>query len=267
MQTTLEAALDAARRGWPTFRLGYKQKIPLPGSRGFHDATTDEALLHYWFDGTEYNIGLATGGKSKLLVLDVDWDKKGHESIQSLQEKYGALPKTAAVLTGKGKHYYFRMPADVDIHPSAGKVGQGLDIRGTGGYVVYPPSLHPNGNVYEWEDSTSGFCPMGIDHPPAWLVALTTADTPSFQVAQTLTGNYIPQGQRNVAATSVAGFFRRYGFEYEQIAAQLRVLPFENPLSEAEIRVIAGSATRYEKESTFGDGSYNYDVRNLEKDL
>ena len=262
METTLEAALNAASRGWPTFRLGYKQKIPLPGSKGFHDATTDEGTLRDWFTGTQFNIGLATGGDSHLLVLDIDEDKDGYDSINALQEKHGALPETMTVYTGKGRHHYFKMPAHVDIHPSAGKVGIGIDIRGTGGYVVYPPSLHPNGNYYKWNE-----CIETIADTPAWLIALTNASTPSFQVAQTITGNYIPQGQRNAAAISIAGFFRKYGFEYEQIAAQLRVLPFENPMTEAEIRTVAGSATRYEKERDFSGSTYNYDVTNLEKEL
>ena len=262
MQTTLEAALYAASRGWPTFRLGYKQKIPLPGSKGFLDATTDEGTLREWFAGTQFNIGLATGGESKLLVLDVDGDKEGYGSIKNLQEQYGQLPATMSVYTGKGIHYYFRMPTHVDIHPSAGKVGAGLDIRGTGGYVVYPPSLHPNGNYYTWSQEIET-----IADTPHWLIELTSSKIPNFRVTPTLKGNYIPQGQRNAAAISIAGFFRRYGFEYEQIAAQLRVLPFENPMTEEEIRVIAGSATRYEKESTFSDSSYSYDVTNLEKEL
>ena len=262
MQTTLEAALDAASRGWPTFRLGYKQKIPLPGSKGFHDATTDEGTLTEWFAGTQYNIGLATGGASCLLVLDIDGDKEGYESIESLQRKYGKLPETATVFTGKGLHHYFRMPAHIDIHPSAGKIGVGLDIRGTGGYVVYPPSLHPNGNYYTWNGIEHG-----IADTPSWLVELTSAKTPSFHTTPTITGNFIPQGQRNAAAISVAGFFRRYGFEYEQIAAQLRVLPFENPMTEEEIRTVAGSSTRYEKEHTFGEGSYNYDITTLDEEL
>ena len=262
MQTTLEAALDAASRGWPTFRLGYKQKIPLPGSKGFHDATTDEVTLREWFTDTRFNIGLATGGRSGLLVLDVDGDKEGYKSISDLQEQHGVLPGTMSVYTGKGIHYYFGMPAHVDIHPSAGKVGAGLDIRGTGGYVVYPPSLHPNGNYYVWNGEIET-----IADTPSWLIELTSSKIPNFHTTTTPAGNYIPQGQRNVAAISIAGFFRRYGFEYEQIAAQLRVLPFENPMTEEEIRVIAGSATRYEKESTFSDRSYTYDVMNLEKEL
>ena len=273
MTTTLEAALDAAGRGWPTFPLGYKQKIPLPGSKGFTDATTDESILTDWFERTDYNIGLATGkhpkGKSELLILDVDWISHGHESLQALQEKHGELPQGASVLTGRGRHYYFNMPDGIDIHNSAGKVGNGLDIRGTGGYVVYPPSRHPNGNVYEWEENGfDWFSPYSrMVEAPSWLVALATAETPSFQTLKTVKGNYIPQGQRNAAAISIAGFFRRYGFEYEQIAAQLRVLPFETPMTEAEIRTVSLSATRYEKEREFSATTYNYDITNLEKEL
>ena len=257
----LGAALDAANRGWPTFRLSYRQKIPLPGSRGFHAATTDVETLRQWFASGDMNIGLATGGRSRLLILDIDGNHGGFEAIESLQGENGALPQTATVRTGSGWHLYFRMPDGMDIPPSAGKVGVGIDIRGTGGYVVYPPSIHPNGHLYAWAGNTESIAPA-----PEWIVD-RTQKKPTATEKPKIEGSYIPLGQRNQAATRVAGFFRRFGFDSHQIEAQLRILPFEEPLADSEIRLIAWSISRYSKEHDFSGSEYNVDITNLEEEM
>jgi hypothetical protein len=63
---------------------------------------------------------------------------------------HGPLPETPVVLTGGGgKHYYFRHPGGY-IKSVAAALGPGLDIKGEGGFVVAPPSLHASGRRYEW---------------------------------------------------------------------------------------------------------------------
>src|SRR5262249_7331803 len=66
----------------------------------------------------------------------------------------------------------FKMP-DASIRNSAGKLGPGLDIRATGGYVLAPPSVHPSGRRYEW----SVDCANAIAAAPAWLLQIIAAPT------------------------------------------------------------------------------------------
>ncbi len=57
------------------------------------------------------------------------------------------VPLTPRCETGSGMHYYFKHPGG-EVRNSAGRLGPGLDIRADGGYVVAPPSRHPNGRTY-----------------------------------------------------------------------------------------------------------------------
>jgi hypothetical protein len=112
------------------------------------------------------NIGLATGTPSGLFVVDVDADD-GRKTFANIEDKYGKLPQTISVITGRnagGEHLYFRLGGH-RVRNSAGLFGAGIDIRGTGGYVLLPPSVHPSGRVYRWSvDSADGFAAA-----PEWL--------------------------------------------------------------------------------------------------
>lgn len=116
---------------------------------GWKIATTDSEQIKEWFDnGLRRNIAIATGAISGLFVLDVD-GRAGEDSLQKLEAKYGVLPATVSVITGRGRHLYFKSPPE-KILCSAGKLGQGLDVRGDGGIIIAPPSLHQNGKRYAW---------------------------------------------------------------------------------------------------------------------
>src|SRR5262249_41150297 len=82
----------------------------------------------------------------------------------------GPLPPTLVSTTGKGRHLWFRI--DAPIPCSVGKIAPGLDIRGDGGYVAAPPSVHPNGAIYRW---TTDHAPATA---PAWLVRLAQQPKP-----------------------------------------------------------------------------------------
>jgi hypothetical protein len=78
-----------------------------------------------------------------------------------MERTHGILPATWRALTGGGgEHVYFSAPA-TEIRNSSGHLGPGLDIRGVGGYVVAPPSLHKSGRRYAWNvDFHPDECPL-----------------------------------------------------------------------------------------------------------
>jgi hypothetical protein len=106
---------------------------------------------------------------SGVFVLDADGNT-GAVNLAELERARGPLPETLVSTTGKGRHYWFR--TDAPIPCSIGKIAEGIDIRGDGGYVAAPPSIHPNGAVYRW----------ATDLPPAtapdWLVRLAQQPKP-----------------------------------------------------------------------------------------
>jgi Bifunctional DNA primase/polymerase, N-terminal len=153
--TPVEAALIyAERRGWPVFPCqwqGAGRKRPLIAG-GFRDASTNRAQIERWWRRWPLAlIGLATGQRSGVVVLDID-RKGGIEGFDTLDEIGAAiLPVTPIVHTGSGgSHLYFRAPDD-EIRNTAGArgrgLGVGLDIRGDGGYVIAPAPR----SGYRWD--------------------------------------------------------------------------------------------------------------------
>lgn len=162
----LDFALQFAARGWPVFPLAPKEKKPMEGSRGFLDASTNERILNRSWDNTpDANIGLATGKTAGFWILDIDGEK-GSKSLTQIETEIGSLPETLESKTGNGgRHLFFKWPAAREIRNKQ-DLRPGIDVRGEGGYIVAPPSIHPNGQAYEWPygDQT----PI-IDAPPALL--------------------------------------------------------------------------------------------------
>jgi hypothetical protein len=143
-------ALAYARHGWSVFALVPRGKVPLAGSRGHHDASSDpEVIGSWWTANPQANIGLATGERSGVWVLDLD-GPDGEASWRELVDRHGGVePRTLCALTGRGRHLYFHCPDELTIRSCAG-LRPHLDVRGDGGYVVAPGSTHPSGARYAW---------------------------------------------------------------------------------------------------------------------
>jgi predicted P-loop ATPase len=139
---------------------------------GVKDATTNAAQIErWWSQWPDANIGIAT---DDLTVVDVDVSngKPGEASLRALEAKHGPLPQTFKVKTGSGGwHYYFRGAG----RNSAGKLGPGIDTRGTGGYVIAPPSVHVSGGRYELEAVAPARDP--IAPVPEWIAAALRTKT------------------------------------------------------------------------------------------
>jgi len=157
--TLLKAALAVARNGKPVFPCKPGGKEPLT-RRGHIDATTDPRKIHMWWKRwPNANIAVPTGGRSGVLVVDVDHPA----SLDALEAKHGKFSETRTHSTGSGgMHLIFAYPEGSGIRNSAGKLGEGLDVRGEGGYIIVPPSR------------TTG--PYGV------LDALPLADTPPWLI-------------------------------------------------------------------------------------
>jgi hypothetical protein len=135
---------------------------------GLRDASTDPAQIQaWWATWPNANVGVIT---RDLVVVDVD-GTHGRQALAALQRAHGPLPPTLTALTGRGMHLYFRAGAH-RIPTSAGRLGAGLDVRGRGGYVVAPPSLHADGHRYRW---IARHRPAPL---PRWLAGLLTAAAP-----------------------------------------------------------------------------------------
>ena len=81
-------------------------------------------------------------------MLDIDGDD-GEASLRKLEAEHGALPDSVESITGKGRHVWFRINGS-PIRNSASTIAPGIDVRGDGGYVLAPPSIHPSGKAYAW---------------------------------------------------------------------------------------------------------------------
>jgi len=90
---------------------------------------------------------MATGQASGVFVIDVDGDA-GKASVNKWIIEGMMLPPTLTVKTSKGWHLYFRVPVGVVVGNSQGTLANGIDVRGDGGYVMVPPSVHASGVKY-----------------------------------------------------------------------------------------------------------------------
>jgi hypothetical protein len=225
---------EAATRGWLLLPLHERGKTPL--LRGWQQAAThDLRQIETW--RTQYrncNWGMATGPGSGVFVLDVDGEL-GAAALRSLQAKGNELPQTLVVSTGNGAHYYFRWPEGQIVRNSTGKLGERLDVRGDGGFVVIPPSIHPNGAPYAYTEQRP------IADAPRWL--LDRIALPAHAGISVLR-----EGHRNDGLTRYAGACRRKGATHVELE---RLLLTENlrrcrpPLQHTEVLRIAASIARY----------------------
>ena len=138
--------------------------------RGLQDASVDACTVRAWWQRMpEANVGVRTGRVSGLAVVDLDGEE-GVQSIRALVGEHGRFPAVWARTGSGGWHAYLRHPGK-RVACSSGRLGSGIDVRGDGGYVVAPPSLHASGRRYAFRSGLGSSLPV----PPEWLTELLTA--------------------------------------------------------------------------------------------
>lgn len=156
-----KAAEEYAKSGWYIFPLKPRGKEPLT-AHGLNDATNNIETIRRWWEATpEANVGLNVG-KSRLVVFDLDMGD-GEDGISAWAEIEGGFgieqTSTSFTPTG-GQHKLFANNIQADLRNTQDRPARGIDIRANGGYIVLPPSIHPNGKPYQWSDSTSTIAPL-----------------------------------------------------------------------------------------------------------
>ena len=207
---TFEAA---ARRymaaGWPVFVLG-RSKRPVancsacrqarPGHdragcgcltcHGFYAATLDPARLAAMLRRVPGGLlAIRTGRASGLCVIDID-PRNGGQPDPAL------MAPTATVATGGGGwHLYYRHPGTPTLPALPGRAG--IDVKGDGGYVAAPPSVHPGtGQRYRWVGGRDV-----AEMPPALRAALTPPRPPAADpAAMALRGPVGPRGAGGISS-------------------------------------------------------------------
>lgn len=249
---TFAAALDYAAHGLPVFPVRQNKAPYTP--RGFKDATCDEATIREWWQKLPgAGIGIPTGVASGWLVLDVDPRHGGGAAVARLLEEYGDLPETLLVETGGGGyHLIFEYPELAALGNSRGRLPEGIDVRGEGGYVVAPPSVLASGKPYRRRNDAE---PAPV---PDWLIRLLTEEKPVTALpsasprSQAKCGAgislVIAEGGRNAALFRIGTSLRGKGAELPEIEAELLDINAQRcspPLPESEVLKVARSAVSY----------------------
>lgn len=205
------------------------------------------------------NVAVICGAVSNLVVLDVDTE----DGYRFLKENGYVIPPTPRTQSSPGKgHFYFQHPG-FPVKNMIRKV-PGIDIKGDGGYVVAPPSIHPSGSTYAWLEA---FHPnkTPVAPCPPWLLDLIDRDdgksTPEPASKKSAlhsdddeviddthwVTDYLRQGfsegQRNDAATKLAGHFIGMGNPPDRVIEILLLWDIRNdpPLGEKEISQVVKS--------------------------
>lgn len=177
----LEAVTAYREKGIHTFPLS-RDKIPLVTEWNDHDFSLEQHRV----DGFS-GIGTCPGRwADNVMVFDID-GAKGRESWAKCVEKYGPLPDTYTVTTGRvdgGTHLYYKVPDGLYVKSTASKFTKKVDLRGTRGQAVLPPTVHRSGKQYQWHWAGNPVDMVDPDKipllPEAWVKALIDTDNAYF---------------------------------------------------------------------------------------
>ncbi len=229
-----------------------------------------EETLELFEGKIDPNLCIVCGRVSGVIVLDIDdldkfkaWLREKGKSLKDL------LSMASVIRTGKGFHVWFRHPTEeigVRRFPE-----YGFELRGAGGIVIVPPSLHPSGGIYwplhlkerSFEGLISWLENLILPEVPSWLLEVVKedekrairyeADTPTLEgteltpeTAQKLQAllkehlfSFWIEGYRHELACGISGWLARLGIPREIVEAVIEEIVHETGDPELQDRLQA----------------------------
>ena len=204
--TLLDRARSYLSRGFSIIPVIKGTKRPALSSwKEFQERRVTDEEVNAWFgNGSRNGIGIVTGVISGIAVVDLD----SPEAVAFA--KAHDFPPTPLVKTGKGYHAYYRYSAGVRNFQKRDDL-PGIDLRGDGGFVVAPPSVHVSGNRYQWVEG------KGLDDlPMAELPSKIMAQRPEDKTRLVNLYKGVARGSRNDALARLAGSWAKNGLPFDQ---------------------------------------------------
>ena len=206
MPSCLETALDLARRGLcvipvPRPRPGATPntvgdgKVPAIEWTPYQDQLATEDEIRKWFT-TEQNIAVVTGAISGVVVVDAD----SLAAVQWIRRRLTYTPWQTR--TSRGFHLWYQHPGARVGNRACIDTGHGrleIDLRGDGGFVIAPGSLHASGARYEFAGDWSV---DRADLPhfwPGWLARPARPHTSAVPRSRP-TGDLVNRARKYLAA-------------------------------------------------------------------
>ncbi|MCE9561573.1 MAG: bifunctional DNA primase/polymerase [Planctomycetes bacterium] len=206
---------------------------------GGKDATTDAEKLKLWFPSSAVNVGIRV---ENFVVLDIENRNGGMEQLAKWEAEHGKMPATPTAESGsKGRHFYFKRPAQLRTTKEKLPIVSGAELL-CGGDVIVPPSNHHSGGKYSWLIQPE----TPLADMPDWLLSLMSAEPLKaeglFAAARQTTAvptpepfnpmrgtisrgdtfadlGFVESGKRNDSVNAVIGSMLGNGFTREQILA------------------------------------------------
>lgn len=256
MHNIEQAAFEYLRRNWSVIPIRAHDKRPAIRWLEYQHRLANEDEIQSWFkrwpDG---NVGIVTGVISGLVVLDIDPKHGGDSSLDELIQEHGPLPHTIEAITGGGgRHVYFSHPGGI-VRNKVG-LAPGIDLRGDGGCIVAPPSLHASGKTYSWlpdhDPQHTQLAPL-----PSWLLHEATnvqgRAGHTVEYWRNLVKEGVPEGERNNTVASLTGHLLWHGVDpdvTQELLLSWNRIRCQPPLPDEEVIRTVDSITQLHEHQT-----------------
>lgn len=225
----LDTALHYLRRGWSVIPINPESKRPLVAWTQFQSRLASTAEVRQWYaEWPDAGVGIVTGRVSGLVVVDFDG--------QAAVDRLGDWPATYEVQTPRGVHRYYLLAPEERALTGVSLFGQGVDVRGEGGYVIAPPTSRRDGQAYVLTVDCDPFLrPSQLVRPSTTRVssfgdmvlpgadqaaAKSTEDVNELWVARTLISG-APEGARNDTLARLVGYYAGKDFDQDVTMVQM----------------------------------------------
>jgi hypothetical protein len=235
----LEWAQFFVSKGFSVIPLMPETKRPAIRWKEFQRRKPTSFELEQWFKHSENNIAIVTGEISGITVVDLD----SQRAIDFARDQ--KFPKTPIVKSSKGAHLYYKYLPGTRNFQKRDELSD-IDLRSDGGYIVAPPSIHPSGTPYRWDQ---GHGLDDLDFAPLPKIFLKNIESPKQSVNDLRNG--VQKGNRNNSLARLVGSWIAKGGSYDACLAMAHAWNRNNrpPLNDAEVeRTVKSIFTTHERE-------------------